>query len=182
MISVSDGEHTLSNDEIVQMVVLLIGAGNFTTVDALSNALHTWLVSSNELRALATQEDNAAFVDECLRYDSSVLSVRRFVLEPIELDGTTLQTGDVLTLVLAAANHDPTQFDAPDRFGPANKQPPHLVFGRGIHHCLGAALARAQLGATLRGFASRFPNARLIELKRTKSMGFRGCKTLHVDL
>ena len=163
----------LSETEIVDMCYLLIGAGNFTTTDLISNALLMLLQQGAE------PADVPAAIEECLRLDPPSVSVRRFVREDVEVEGQVIPRGSVVSLILAAANHDPAVFDSPDDFQPG-RDVSHLAFGRGIHHCLGAPLARLEAEVAITRFFERFPKARLVGHKRTRRMAFRGCANLEV--
>lgn len=167
----------LSYGEIVDLCYLLIGAGNFTTTDLISNCI---------LQALRAPEfdrqDTRKLVEECLRFDPPAMSVRRFALEPIEIDGKTIPKGSAVNLVTASANHDPAVFESPDRFRDLSTSSPHLAFGRGIHHCLGAPLARLEATVAVERFFKRFPNAQLVSVKRSRQMDFRGCKQLNLHI
>ena len=108
--------------------------------------------------------------------------MRRFALEDIIIKEQLIKKGSVLNLILGAANHDPRVFDAAMNFDTTIAQPSHLSFGRGIHHCLGAPLARLEAGIAVAGFFEAFPAATLLNHKRNKTMNFRGCKVLNVAL
>jgi cytochrome P450 len=90
-------------------------------------------------------------VEEALRYNSPVHATAfRFAAEPLDIDGTRIQTGDSVQISLAAASRDPLRFPDPDRFDLRRPTRPHLAFGHGPHHCLGAPLARAEAAVALR--------------------------------
>ena len=148
-------EASASEDEAVDMCALLVGAGNFTTTDLIGGAL---------LRFSETDRDRIPdFVEETLRLDPPSQSVRRWVLQDLEINGVLLRAGSPVSLLIGAANHDPAAG-------------PHLAFGRGVHHCLGAALARLEAEVALQAM----PPFRVLGHKRRKSLLFRGCSEIRV--
>lgn len=150
-------ESDATADEVIDMCCLLVGAGNFTTTDLIGNALLRF-----------TEDDRAdipAFVEATLQLDTPALSLRRWALEDIAIGDTILKKGRQVLILLAAANHDPQ--------GGA-----HLSFGRGIHHCLGAALAKAETEIAL----ECLPPFEVISAKRRKSLMFRGCSKIQIKL
>ncbi len=150
-------EADATEEEVVDMCNLLVGAGNFTTTDLIGNALLRF--------SEADRTSIPEFVDDTLRLDPPSQSVRRWALEDIEIGGTTIEAGSPVLLLIGAANHDP---DAG----------PHLSFGRGVHHCLGASLARLEAEIAL----SALPPFEVRSFKRRKSLLFRGCSEVQVAL
>ncbi len=146
-----------TEEEVVSMCNLLVGAGSFTTTDLIGNAL---------LRYRETDRERLeAFVDETLRLDPPSQSVRRWALEDVEIAGVRITAGSQVLLLIGAANHDPQ----------AGK---HLAFGRGIHHCLGASLARLEAEVAL----AKLPPFDVLSFKRRKSLMFRGCSEVQISL
>ncbi len=101
-------------------------------------------------------------VEEVLRFAPPVHLDGRLLLEPVELSTTTLPAFSDVTLMLAAANRDPRQFEDPDRFDIGRPNNRHLGFGFGIHHCVGAPLARLEGQVALGALASRFAGIELV--------------------
>jgi len=140
-----DGDR-LSDDELVSMVITLLTAGHETTVHLISNGTYALLTNPDQLALLREKPDLLPrAVEELLRYWSPAdLGVLRFTTEPIEVGDVRIPAGEVVQLVYAAANRDPRQFTDPQRVDVAREHNPHLAFGRGVHYCLGAALAKVQ--------------------------------------
>jgi hypothetical protein len=183
LIKAKDEDDRLSEAEIVGMCTLLIGAGNVTTTDLIGNGILALLQHPREMTKLRANPDlieNA--VEEMLRFDSSVLFVNRFATSDFELGDRSIKSGDPLNVLLAAANHDPNLCDDPDAFDIARDDVDHLAFGRGIHICLGAPLARLETQIAIAKLLEAFPNLSLAEenVKRKKMILFRGCKSLAV--
>ncbi|MFJ1455396.1 cytochrome P450 [Nocardia sp. N2S4-5] len=85
----------------------------------------------------------------------------RHALEPLEVGGVTIEKGELVVIAPAAANRDPNVFDTPDEFDPARNPNPHIAFGHGAHHCIGANLARAELNVVFTELPRRLPGLRL---------------------
>lgn len=123
-------------------------------------------------------------VDEFLRFDSSVQIVRRVVSKDIELHGKQIKKGQVLTLLLGAANRDPDQFADPHKLDITRQNNKHLSFGAGIHHCLGFALAHLEAEIAIDTLIKRFPDIRLAsdKFQYKQSPALRGLQALKVRL
>lgn len=185
LIAARDEEDKLSESEIIDMCSLIIAGGNFTTTDLMSTLVFRVLEKEGAWKNLA--KDRARIdeaVEEALRFDGPSLSVGRFLLEDVEIDGHFFQKGDALTLVLAAANHDPQMWrdHDPDVFEPARAPLPHLAFGHGLHTCLGARLVRLEASVALKTLIKAYPDLHLPDqpIEYRKVMGFRGLKRLMV--
>ena len=158
-----DGD-TLAEDDILSMVFLLFLAGHVTTVNLIGNGVVALLTHPAQLALLRADIGLAkGAVEETLRYWGPVDFVgRRFAKEDIELCGVTIPKGELITVGLAAANRDPEQFEHPDVFditrAAANR---HVAFGKGIHVCLGAPLARVEGQIAFSTLFRRVPQLRL---------------------
>ena len=153
----------LSDNELVAMATTLVAAGYLTTCNAISVGT-IQLITEGRLAALATDPDQVeAIVEEVLRRQSGLTgeALPRWAHDDLELAGVSIATGDLVLVRLEAANRDPAHFADPDRFVPGRRSSPHLAFGRGPHYCLGAALARLEVGAALRALAQQLPNLQL---------------------
>ncbi|NUR04258.1 MAG: cytochrome P450 [Streptomyces sp.] len=142
----------LGPEELLGMAFLLLVAGHETTVDLISGTVHALLSHPAQLALLHSGPSLIpAAVEESLRYHSPVHSTAfRFAAEPLDLAGTHIAAGDAVQVSLAAASRDPRHFPDPDRFDITRRPQGHLGFGHGLHHCLGAPLARAEAAIALR--------------------------------
>jgi cytochrome P450 len=162
LIAVEESGDQLTEDEIVSTCSLLLIAGHETTVNLIANAILAMLRQPAQWAALGGDADRApAVVEETLRYDPPVQLVARIAAEDMVIGETEVAEGDTMLLLLAAAQHDPAEFERPETFDPDRKAFRHLSFGRGLHYCLGAPLARLEAAVALSAVTARFPHARL---------------------
>jgi cytochrome P450 len=158
-----DGDR-LTEDEILAMVFILFVAGHITTVNLIANgvfALLTHPAQAAKLRSDSGLVTNA--VEEILRYyGPAETTTARFARDDVELGGQAIPKGDPLLVVLAAADRDPARFADPQSFDitreDANR---HIAFGKGVHACLGAPLARLEGQIALETLFRRYPDLRL---------------------
>ncbi|KJY35163.1 cytochrome P450 family protein [Streptomyces katrae] len=163
LVAARDGADRLSEEELVSLAVLLLVAGHETTANALGNALLA-LLRHPAVPARLRQDPDAvpALLDELLRFDSAVSTATfRFTTQALTLGGTRIPAGAPVLVALGAANRDPSRFPDPDRLDPDRDAAAHLAFGHGIHRCVGAPLAMAELEIALRAVLTRFPGIRL---------------------
>jgi cytochrome P450 len=154
----------LTAEELRANIGVLFGAGHETTTNLIGNgllALHRHRDQWERLKADPSLIPNA--VEELLRYDSSVQITGRVTNAEVEIGGVTLGATENVIALLGAANHDPAQYQDPDRLdvGRANVRP--LSFGGGIHYCLGAQLARLEAELVFTALVERLPNIELPE-------------------
>jgi len=145
LIGAEEAGDRLSSRELRALTVNLLLAGHDTTRSLLS--IGSWLLASRpQVLALLQRKPEriASAVEEMLRFEPIAEGVARKVAEPLELGGIRLERGELLFLSLLSANRDPAAFEDPDRFDVERVDNRHLSFGRGLHFCLGAALARAE--------------------------------------
>ncbi len=154
----------LSAYELGAMLSILLSGGTETTTAALGSAL-VYLGRNHDLRDRLSANPSLipTFVEEVLRMWPPVMSFYRIVKEPWSINGTPLSPGDVIYLVLAAANRDPEQFADPNEFRYDRNPNRHLTFTVGIHRCLGSTLARAEMRIALEEILRRIPDFELIE-------------------
>jgi len=147
----------LTEREMLNMLRLLLIAGNETTTNLIGNGFLALLRHPDQLQRLRDDPSMLpSAVDELLRFDSPVQTDFRRVLEDCEVNGFSLKTRDNIVLLLGAANRDPDVFDDPDRLDVGRADRSHLSFGRGIHHCIGAPLARLEGRIVLEMLLDRF--------------------------
>jgi cytochrome P450 len=186
LITASDRGQHLTEAEVASMAFILLFAGFETTVNLIGNGTLALLRHPDQMAAL--RADDALLpraVEEFLRYDGPVeMATWRFTLEPVEIGGVIIPTGEPVLVVLAAADRDPAAFTDPDRLDIARSDNPHLAFGLGIHYCLGAPLARIEGQIAIGTLLRRFPRLALAvppeELRWRGGLIMRGLQRLPV--
>lgn len=156
-----DGDR-LTHDELLVLSASLLVAGSDTTRNQLAAAVQTFCDHPDQWTLLAENPDLAhKAVEEVLRHSPIIFATMREALEDVELDGVTIPAGTMVMINCAGANRDPAAHHEPDRFDITREQTsPVMNFGGGIHHCLGAHLARIELAEALTTMARRMPNIR----------------------
>ncbi len=179
---IEDEGDSLSHEELQLMLVLLLVAGNETTRNLVGNGLLALLRNPDQLERLRREPALiGTAVDELIRYDGPVQMDGRNVRVDTEVAGVPMERGQYLMLLLGAANRDPEAFEDPDVLDVSRERNQHLGFGRGIHHCLGAPLARMEAEIMLGKLLERFPNIRLAGTPtRRRQIVLRGLSSLHV--
>ncbi|MCU1360119.1 MAG: cytochrome [Ilumatobacteraceae bacterium] len=161
MIAAEEAGDKLNNDELVMMVNAVIVAGTDTTRNQLGCAVSLFSEHPDQWALLAQQPELAGrAVEETMRYFGTVRGTARFASCDIEYRDVMFPSGTFIGLGLAEANRQGDHFPQPDQFDITSPAPafPQLTFGSGIHYCLGAALARAELQEALPLLAQRMPN------------------------
>jgi cytochrome P450 len=163
----SDGR--LDDYELTTLTLTILASGYLTATNAISVGV-LQLATEGRLATLGdcTAAELEAVVEEVIRLQIGQIGepFPRWAHEDVELAGTQIRAGDMVLARLGAANRDPAHFPEPDSFDPnrnaAHEQAGrHMAFGRGPHHCLGAALARLEIGIALQALAHRLPDLRL---------------------
>ena len=157
LVQAEDEGERLTERETLNMLRLLLIAGNETTTNLIGNGILALLRNPEQLQRL--RDDPALIpsaVEELLRFDSPVQTDFRRVLEDCEVNGFPVRKRDNVVVLMGAANRDREAFDDPDRLDVGRDEGPHLSFGRGIHHCLGAPLARLEGRIVLEMLLERF--------------------------
>jgi cytochrome P450 len=157
LVAAEEAGEKLTEREMVIMLRLLLVAGNETTTNLIGNGMLALLRHPEQLETL---RDNpglmSSAVEELLRYDSPVQTDGRTAMEDHELDGRPIRKGQGVVILLGAANHDPQAFPEPECLDITRSKNNHIAFGRGIHHCLGAALARLEGRIAFEALLDRF--------------------------
>ncbi|MET7679133.1 cytochrome P450 [Streptomyces sp. NPDC005423] len=184
LIAAHDEEDRLTEQEMISTAVLLLNAGHEATVNATVNGW--WALFRNPGQLAALRADHSlvpSAVEELMRYDTPLQLFERWVLDDIEIDGTTVPRGAEIAMLFGSANHDPAVFPHPDRLDLARADNPHISFSAGIHYCIGAPLARIELAASMTALLERAPALGLAE-EPTRKPNFviRGLEGLSVTL
>ena len=159
LVEVEDDGGVLSEAELLSTCILLLVAGHETTVNLISGGTLALLRHPDQLERFRTDpEVTRSGVEEMLRYVSPVQLTGRAMIEDIEIAGVTLRAGDFVMVLIASGNHDADQFPDPERFDVGRTPNNHLGFGFGIHHCLGAPLARMETQVALTSLVRRAPD------------------------
>ncbi len=176
-----DGD-VLSDEEVISTAILLLNAGHEATVHTTGNGVKSILESGLDPRTLfATEEQAAATVEECLRFDAPLHLFTRYALMDMEFEGIPLRKGDVVGLMLGAANRDPARFANAGTFDPLRTDGANVSFGAGIHFCIGAPLARIELQEAMGVLFERLPKLRIVEPPRYGNVyHFHGLERLMV--
>ncbi len=163
----------------------LVNAATETTTLLLTKSIAALIANRDKVINWNAHNECAIAVEELIRYVSPVNWIPRQIANDMEFEGLKLNKGKTVLLGLASANRDPAVFQDPDTFNPARKPNPHIGFGFGMHHCLGARLSRFELQKFLPRFMAAFPEIRLHPSKDPQwdsKIFFRGYKSLPVLL
>jgi cytochrome P450 len=166
LIAARDEQDKLSEFELEMLGLSLLIAGHETTANQINMFLLTLLHHRPEWDRLCAQPELIPqAVEELLRFvqlgDSAGGGMPRVTTEEVDLGPVRLPAGAVVLAASVAANRDPGLFDEPDRLALDRADVPHLTFGAGVHHCLGAPLARMELQEALRGLVRHLPGLRV---------------------
>jgi len=173
---------TYTPEELLATVHLMLEAGHVTTVNMIGNGLNLLLEDPTLIRRLQAKPDlNPLAVEECLRLDGPVHFAGRVATRDVDFKGHAMREGDAVIAMFAAANRDPRQYADPDSFVMDRSPNQPTNFGAGIHHCLGANLARMESVVAFQRILARYPNlAQARPGKRQRTFELRGFKDLPV--
>jgi pimeloyl-[acyl-carrier protein] synthase len=175
---------SLTEDEIMSSLILLMIAGHETTVNLIANSILTLLTHQEQMHLL---KQNPSFIhsaiEECLRFESPTQITARYAAENIMVGNALFKRGEQIYIVLGAANRDPKKFSEPNQFDITRSPNPHLAFGAGTHYCLGSQLARLEAQIAVNSFIQRFDQITQLDPspRWRKLAGFRALKSLPVS-
>ncbi len=176
---------TLTADELVANINILLSTGHETTTHLIGNGLLALLQHPDQKQKL---DDHPKLIEpvieEILRYDNPVQITYRSALEDAEINGKLIRRGDLVNTIIGSANRDPRRFTNPDDFDITRSEGRHLGFGLGIHFCIGAPLVRLEAEIAFETILRRFPRLQLATdtLDWQEHPIFRGLKSLPVSL
>jgi cytochrome P450 len=164
LIRIEEDGDRLTHDELVNLVAILLNAGTDTTRNQLAAAVQALSDYPDQWALLAEHPELAPkAVEELMRHSPIIFASLRVATTNVELGGVLIPEGAYVLANTAAANRDPAAYDDPDRLDITRDGPaPMLTFGGGVHHCLGAHLARIELAEALRVITRRMPNVQRI--------------------
>ena len=158
-----DDAGQMNEQELLASLQLLLIAGYETTVNSITNGMLTLLRHPDVLARLRRDPDMVIrTVEEVLRYEPPVHFISRTTLADINIADVTIPKGATVVLLLASGSRDPARFPDPDRFDPDRIDNEHFGFGRGIHYCVGAPLARMETHIALNALVRRLVNPHLV--------------------
>jgi cholest-4-en-3-one 26-monooxygenase len=177
----AEDQGNLSDDEFGFFVLTLAVAGNETTRNAITHGMHAFLTHPDQWERFRAERP-ATTADEIVRWATPITSFQRTATRDTELCGARIKAGDRVGLFYASANNDPEVFDRPGAFDIGRDPNPHLGFGGGgPHFCLGASLARMEIGLIFDAIADTLPGIRLAgDPRRLRSAWINGVKELPV--
>ena len=188
LIQAEESGDTLSEDELLAMVFLLLVAGHETTVNLIGSGTMELLQHPEQMDKLRCEPSLIQpAIEELLRYTSPVfMSTERYAREDVTIQGVTISRGEMTLGVIGSANRDENVFDRPEELNIARENNRHLSFGHGIHFCLGAPLARLEAQIAISTLLRRLPHLRLNVAPELliwrSSLILRGLETLPVAL
>ena len=188
LVAARDGEDRLSENELTSMVFLILVAGHETTVHLIGSGVLALLTYPEQLALLRTEPHRLPdAVEELLRFNGPLqVATFRLTTEPVDVGEVTIPTGEIVLVGLLAANRDSACFTGAGALDITRTDNPHLAFGHGLHHCLGAPLARLEARIALGTLLARFPGLQLAvpaqQLTWRPGVLLNGLDTLPVNL
>jgi cytochrome P450 len=172
----------LDDDHVFGFLRLLFPAGVDTTWLTLGSLMTAVLQQPDEVRhrLLASESERSWAIEETVRWEGTTGTEPRLTMEDVVICGRGIQAGELLRLAVPSANHDPREFDDPDRWDLDRRPTNHLAFGLGRHFCLGAFLARGEMNVALEVMLRRLPNLRLVEIPEIYGVVLRGPRSVRM--
>ncbi|WP_257031402.1 cytochrome P450 [Paenibacillus sp. FSL W7-1088] len=163
LISIEEEGDKLTEQELYALVFVLIIAGHETTVNLIGNGMLALLEHPQQKQLLMEQPALIqAAVEEVLRFNGPAeISNVRWAAENVDFQGIQIRQGDMMLVALSSANRDSSRYENPDTFDITRKVNDHIAFGKGIHYCLGAPLARLEGEIAINALLQRLPEIRL---------------------
>ena len=160
---VHEADPPLTDAQLIDMTLVLLGAGHETTANNLALGVFALLERPEQLAALRADPSLIdGTVEELLRYCSIIqLGVSRVATEDVTVGDVRVAAGETVVLATPETNRDPRHWDTPDDFDVQRPRAPHLAFGHGIHQCLGQQLARTEMRVGIHELVTRMPDLRL---------------------
>jgi cytochrome P450 len=187
LVAARDGHGKLTEDELIFLAGGLLAAGHETTATQIPNFVYVLLTHPDQLALLRSRPDLLpGAVEELMRWVPLISSapIPRWAVADVELSGGTVEAGDAVFALMSVANRDPRVFTDPHRLDITRQPNPHVGFGHGIHHCLGAQLARLELQVAISVLFERLPDLELAvadsDLKWRTGHALRGLLALPV--
>ena len=184
----AEGEKSgvFTREQVLGNTALLLLAGHETTINLICNVTLAFMNHRDQWDLLKADPEGLMVraTEEALRYDSPVKSIQRIATEDVEMRGKQIKKDDRIRWFMSSANRDPNKFENPDAMDISRWPNPHVAFGSGIHHCLGATIARVEGQEVFSALAERYPNLELATHEREyqPSITFRSMKDLPVSL
>ena len=176
-------EGTLTDPQIVSMMITLLNAGHEASVNTMANGMLAMMQYPEQWQRLTVGEvKTKTAVEELFRWDAPIQIFDRWVLvDDYEVAGQEIEKYEQVTMLLGSANRDPRHFENPDSFDIGRGDSSHVSFGAGLHHCIGASLARLEVDVALERLADRCPKLELIEEpSRPPKFALRGFTSLEL--
>ena len=175
-----------TRQQVLVNTSLLLVAGHETTINLICNGAMALLNNRDQWDLLKTDTQGLMVrtTEEALRYDPPVKSIQRIATEDVEIRGKTIKKDERLRWFVSSANRDPNKFADPDTMDITRWPNSHVAFGAGVHHCLGATIARVEGQEVFGALAERYPNLDLRNdrAEYQESLTFRSVKSLPVSL
>ena len=184
LIEGEDGD-ALDETEMKGMCALMLFAGHETTTTTITSAVKVLIDNPDQLQLLRDDPaQSGKCVEEVLRYEGAIKLLHRWVLDDLEIRGRQIKAGERVLIVNSAANRDPLKFDEPDAFRIMRHPNAHVAFGKGIHACIGAMLARIEMRVAVRRMVERLPGLRYADpdpvFRWNSSLASRGLAELRI--